>query len=144
VWFWGELYSWIAHCISLVRFSVLVIGNSPGFFSSCGLRWGDPLSPFLFVIVMEILSRMLSASVNGVYSHAFLWGLGIQLWLTFHIFCLLMIRYFFFLWAKLDHLHYLCALFLCFEAVSYLKINLAKSEMVSMGNVGTWMGFLAF
>jgi hypothetical protein len=51
---------------------------------------------------------------------------------------------FFFLWAKLDHLHYLCALFLCFEAASYLKINLAKSEMVSMGNVGTWMGFLAF
>jgi hypothetical protein len=29
----------------------------------------------------------------------------------------------------------LCALFLCYEAVSYLKINLAKSELVPMGNV---------
>lgn len=34
-----------------------------------------------------------------------------------------------------DHLHYLNALFLCFEAVSGLKINLAKLELVSVGIV---------
>lgn len=32
------------------------------------------------------------------------------------------------------HIHYLQCLFLCFEAISCLKINLAKSELVSVGN----------
>jgi hypothetical protein len=37
--------------------------------------------------------------------------------------------------AKLDHLRYLFALFLCFEAIFGLKINLANSKLVPMDNV---------
>jgi hypothetical protein len=37
--------------------------------------------------------------------------------------------------ANPDHLRHLRCLFLCFEAVSGLKINLAKSELVLVGNV---------
>jgi hypothetical protein len=37
--------------------------------------------------------------------------------------------------ANTDHPHYLRALLLCFEAVSGLKINLAKSVLVPVGNV---------
>ena len=37
--------------------------------------------------------------------------------------------------AKPNHLSYLRALFLCFEAVSKLKINLTKLELVLVGNV---------
>jgi hypothetical protein len=49
-----------------VRFSILLNDTPTGFFSSSrGLRQGDPLSPFLFVIVMEILSKMIYATVNG-------------------------------------------------------------------------------
>jgi hypothetical protein len=43
--------------------------------------------------------------------------------------------------ANLDHRHYLRALFLCFEAVSGLKINLAKLELVPVGNVDNVDGF---
>jgi hypothetical protein len=59
----GEKWcSWIQHCITSVRFSVLINGAPSGFFgSSRGVRQGD-LSHFLFVLAMEAFSRMLGAS----------------------------------------------------------------------------------
>jgi len=44
--------------------------------------------------------------------------------------------------ANHDHLRYLCALFLCFEAISGLKVNMDKSELVPVGNVYNVEGFI--
>ncbi|CAN7118348.1 unnamed protein product [Brassica rapa subsp. narinosa] len=51
---------WIRKCIELASFSIQINGELAGYFNSKrGLRQGCSLSPYLFVICMQVLSKLL-------------------------------------------------------------------------------------
>lgn len=56
---------WIMRCLDTAHFSIMLNGVSKGFFgSSCGLKQGDPLSPFLFTLVANALSALMNKAME--------------------------------------------------------------------------------
>jgi hypothetical protein len=54
----------IHKCISTINFTLLLNGCKSGSFSpSRGVRQGDPLSPYLYILCSEILARMINREV---------------------------------------------------------------------------------
>ena len=124
---WGR---WIRACISTVRFSVLANGSPAGFFgSSRGIYQGDPLSPLLFLLVMEVLSRLLKKTEDGGFLCGFQAGSHRQggLKISHLLFANDTIL---FCDASREQLLYIRMVLIFFEAITSLRVNVGKSEIV--------------
>ncbi|KAL0318194.1 UNVERIFIED_CONTAM: Transposon TX1 uncharacterized protein [Sesamum calycinum] len=65
---------WIEECVTSPHFSLYLNGEVHGFFAGArGLRQGDPVSPFLFVLVMEVLHLILLQFIEQDGGFAYHW-----------------------------------------------------------------------
>jgi hypothetical protein len=67
----------IHQCISTVSFTLLLNGfKSTSFTPGWDLRQGDPLSPYLFILCSEVLSRIINREVDQGAIQGVKLGLG--------------------------------------------------------------------
>ena len=126
---------WIRTCISTIQFFVLINGSPADFFgNSRGLRQGDPLSPLLFLIMMEVFSRMLrrvegAGLIRGFNLEGRRDGGERVSHLLFADDTIL------FCDADVEQVLHIRLLLLSFQPVIGLKVNVHKSEMFPIGEV---------
>ncbi|RVW24910.1 putative mitochondrial protein [Vitis vinifera] len=133
--FGSRWMNWMWWCISTVKFSILINGVLAEFFSnSKGLRQGDPLSPYLFVLGMEVLSTLLRrAGEGGFLSGCKLRGRGGGELTVSHL--LFADDTIIFCKTRKEQLTNLSWILAWFEAASGLRINFAKSVLIPVGEV---------
>lgn len=132
--------SWILGCLSSASVSVLLNGSPTAEFKMTrGVRQGDPLAPFLFILAAEGLHQVLESAKNvGVYT-------GVQLPndgpLLSHL------QYaddaiFFGDWSN-QNARNLIRILRCFELASGLRVNLTKSKIYGVSCSATELDVLA-
>lgn len=114
---------WMKACVTAGTISVLVNGSPIEVNAKRGLRQGDPLAPFLFLVVVEGLARLVRSAVEkGVFAGLSVDNFSFPL-LHFADDTIVLCK------ATRANLWAIKTIFRCFELVSGLKVNFSKSCM---------------
>ncbi|GKD40295.1 RNA-directed DNA polymerase, eukaryota [Tanacetum coccineum] len=120
---------WIRGSLGFAKASILVNGSPTSEFSfHCGLKQGDPLAPFLFILIMESLHFSFSRAVNdGLFK-------GLQLQGSVNISHLFYADDAMFIgeWSD-SNLRGITSILKCFSLASGLNINIQKSQVMGVG-----------
>uniref|UniRef100_A0A251U4I0 Putative RNA-directed DNA polymerase, eukaryota, Reverse transcriptase zinc-binding domain protein n=1 Tax=Helianthus annuus TaxID=4232 RepID=A0A251U4I0_HELAN len=121
---------WIMAILRSARQSVLVNGSpTMEFECSRGLRQGDPLSPFLFVIAMEALTGIMKkASSTGLYHGIRCNNMGPNLSHFLYADDVIFLGE----WSNINALN-LSRILRCFYLASGLRVNLSKCSLYGVG-----------
>src|ERR1044072_7335260 len=122
---------WIGNCLSSTSISVLVNGSPTSEFRpQKGIRQGDPLAPFLFLIVAEGLTGLVKNAVrmNKLVGYSIGRSESVQVSILQFADDTLLIGE-----ASVQNVMTMKAILRCFELVSGLKVNFAKSGCVGIG-----------
>ncbi|XP_026442407.1 uncharacterized protein LOC113341915 [Papaver somniferum] len=125
--------TWIRRWVEFAKFYVLVNGSVAGYFKiKKGIRQGDPISPFLFLLVGEALNFMIKqAQEQGILT-------GFQVKPDVKIVSHLQFAddTLIFLDADVEQVRNLRLVLLSFEILTGLKINFSKSQIYGVGYDG--------
>jgi hypothetical protein len=123
----SKLINTIMQCVSTVSFSILVNGiPSPSFRPHRGIRQGDPLSPYLFILCADVLSSLISKlqTDNKIKGIAIATNAPHITHLFFADDSILFCR------AKAAEANYIMGALNEYQRISGQQINLDKSEMI--------------
>lgn len=128
--FGEKLIFWIKGCLSSSRASVLINGSATKeFHISKGVRQGDPLSPFLFIIAMEGLNvAMRTACQKSLFHAVKVPKDGPDISHLFYADDVLFVGK----WLRSNFTN-LARVLRCFHVVSGLKVNFQKSNVFGIG-----------
>ncbi|XP_057733852.1 uncharacterized protein LOC130949032 [Arachis stenosperma] len=131
--------TWVRECVTSASVSILINGSpSKPFKMERGLRQGDPLSPCLFVLVVDVLNRMIGEAVRNNRISPLLVGRDkielshLQFADDTILFCP----------PEEETIRNYKRLLRCFEMMSGLSINFEKSNLIPVNCSQEWVSHM--
>ncbi|GJU40049.1 RNA-directed DNA polymerase, eukaryota [Tanacetum coccineum] len=126
--FGDRLRGWIQSCLRSSRGSVIVNGSPTNEFQfHRGLKQGDPLSPFLFILIMESLHISVQRVVDAGMFRGISLGSSLQLSHLFYADDAVFMGQ----WSS-SYIDTIIQVLECFYRASGLRINMTKSKLMGI------------
>nr|GEX53438.1 RNA-directed DNA polymerase, eukaryota [Tanacetum cinerariifolium] len=119
---------WICSTFTSSMASILVGSPTSKFPFRCGLKQGDPLAPYLFILIMDSLHISFSRVVDDRLFKCFQLHASVNISHIFYADDAMFIGE----WSE-QNLHNIVKVLKCFHIASGLKINIAKSQVLGVG-----------